>query len=356
MAWGRISRVVIKSPACLSGGSWTWTEVEIKDLEHQYSITRSRVFNDNSASINIFNASADTRNRILTRGSNVLVYGGYEDEGEGLLYQGSIIDSQSVHSGAEWITTLQAQSFRSLTHPFMDTPVAVKFAPGATADKVVDYLASQLGLVPVGLEMAKKVELPCGFIWVGSISGALQAIGQKLKFMGYQLFQDLGELVVYSLTAGDSTYTATYLSEDSGLLELKPTTDYVSTTKDVVSALTKGVQEYKKKGTGKKAHWVRQDLSLAEQAVVDTQDTKDNPTIVREGSEDRVFAAVSKAWTALPKTYEARTIILPKVKPNSLVHVSTDEVDGIFVVDNMTIQGGNTVDSSFEMALALAEE
>lgn len=329
MAWGRTSRVVIKSPACLSGGSWTWTEVEIKDLEHQYSITRSRVFNDNSASINIFNASADTRNRILTRGSNVLIYGGYKDEGEGLLYQGSIIDSQSVHSGAEWITTLQAQSFRSLTHPFVDTPVAVKFAPGATADKVVDYLASQLGLVPVGLEMAKKVELPCGFIWVGSISGALQALGQKLKFMGYQLFQDLGELVVYSVTAGDSNYAITYLAEDSGLLELKSTTDYASAAREVVSQLT--------------------DNDLVASGA-------DNPLIVRTGTEDGLFKILSKAWTALPKTYEVRTIILPKVKPNSLVHVKTGDLDGVFVVDNMTVQGGNTVDATFEMSLALVEE
>ena len=70
-----------------------------------------------------------------------------------------------------------------------------------------------------------------------------------------------------------------------------------------------------------------------------------------------MYAILDKVFTNMKKTYTARTIVLPKVKPNSLVHVKYDGmgVNGLFVVDSMEIAVGNGKDSSFAMELKLVE-
>lgn len=327
MAWDRICRVVVRTPTGSGGGSYT--EVELNALHVDFNITRSRVFNDNAAKLNIYNAAPDFIRRVLQRGSNLLVYAGYKDEGEGLVYQGNIVGVTSVKTGADVVTSVMAMSLRSLDKPFTSTPVVLNFAPGATAEDVVVEIGTRLGLVPIGANNAKGISFPQGWAFVGPVGLAIERIGRDLMVHGYGLYIDLAELVVYS-TQADSDYTLAYLHYGAGLLSIKDTTDYIAAARGRIEEMGQTKRTTKGKGKNKKV-------------IITTEATKD------------VYAELEKVFTSLKKTLSAQTLMMPKVRPNSLVQVDTPEHSGIFVVDRMTIRGGNYAEAPFGMDMELLE-
>lgn len=329
MAWDRICRVVVRTPIGSGGGSYT--EVDLTALHVDFNITRSRVFNDNEAKLNIYNAASDFIKRVLQRGSNLLIYAGYADEGEGLIYQGNIVGVTSVKTGADVVTSVMAMSLRSLDKPFTSTPVVLNFAPGATAEDVVVEIGTRLGLVPIGANNAKGISFPQGWAFVGPVGLAIERIGRDLMVHGYGLYIDLAELVVYS-TQADSDYTLAYLHYGAGLLSIKDTTDYIAAARGRIDEMSK-TKKNRVKVAGRKKKKV----------ILTTEATKD------------VYEELEKVFTSLKKTLSAQTLMMPKVRPNSLVQVDTPEHSGIFVVDRMTIRGGNYAEAPFGMDLELLE-
>lgn len=327
MAWDRICRVVVRTPTGTGVGSYT--EVELTSLHVDFNITRSRVFNDNEAKLNIYNAAPDFIRRVLQRGSNLLVYAGYKDEGEGLIYQGNIVWVTSVRTGADIVTSVMAMSLRSLDKPFTSTPVVLNFAPDSTAEEVVVEIGTRLGLVPIGAENVKGITFPQGWAFVGPVGLAIERIGRDLMMHGYGLYIDLAELVVYS-TQADSDYTLAYLHYGAGLLSIRDTTDYVAAARGRIEEMGQTKRTTTGKGNNKKV-------------IVTTEASKD------------VYEELEKVFTSLKKTLSAQTLMMPKVRPNSLVQVDTPEYSGMFVVDHMTIRGGNYEGVTFAMDLELVE-
>lgn len=327
MAWDRICRVVVRTPVGPGGGNYT--EVDLTTLHVDFNITRSRVFSDNEAKLNIYNEAPDFIRRVLQRGSNLLVYAGHKDEGEGLVYQGNIVGVTSIKTGTDVVTSVMAMSLRSLDKPFTSTPVVLNFEPGATADEVIIEIGARLGLVPIGANNVKGVEFPQGWAFVGPVGLAIERIGRDIMVHGYGLYIDLAELVVYS-TQADSDYTLAYLHYGAGLLSIKDTTDYVAATRGRIEEM--GQTKRTTTGTGKN-----------KKVIISTEASND------------VYSELEKVFTSLKKTLSAQTIMMPKVRPNSLVHVDTPEHSGLFVVDRMTIQGGNYAGAAFVMDLELLE-
>lgn len=332
MAWGRVVRVVVRSPALKTGDKWEWTEVDIASLDLDFEIIRSRIFNDNEATVTIYNASEDTQNKVLTRGSNILIYAGYSDEGEaGLIYQGNIIDSQTTSVDQDTVTTLRSISLRSLERPFTSTPVVLHFQKNSNWGKVVEAISGILGLIPIGLENIENITLPGGWTFIGSSGEAIERVGRDLRAHNCGLYIDVAQLVIYSLVA-DSSYSVAYLRNDCGLLDLADTTDYLAATRTKVSELAGSVKQKS------------------------TVSGKSNATmILRTGAEEGIYKALDEAYTSIPKTYDAHIIMMPKIKPNNLVHLCHGKVDGLFVVDRMIINGGNRSDSEFSTHLDLVE-
>lgn len=335
MAWGRICRVVVKSPAQQVGDKWEWTETDIASLDLSFSVTRSRVFNDNYASVTIYNMTRDTRNRILKRGSNLLIYAGYKDEGEGLMFQGNIVDVVPYSDGADSVVEIHALAIRSLSRPFTATPVAMVYPKGATADRAVKDLATALGLVPIGADNVASLPLD-GFAYVGGAGGALEALSRRLATANCGLYIDLAELLVYKKGGADSTYSVAYLATDCGLLSARDTTDYMQAVRTRVDQMS-------------------DDLGLTEAGKKDALEKDKNRIIYTETTGTEIYAELDKIYTSQRKTAEARVIIMPKVRPNSLVDLQAPDVSGLFVVDSMTINGGNTPDADFTMTLSLVE-
>lgn len=321
MAWGRIVRLEARN----SEG----VQADVSSLRIDARCVRSRVFDDNELEATIHNASADTINKFLQRGTNVALYSGYEDEGmPGLMYQGNIIDSKTYRAGTDTLTVIRSIALRSLTRPFTCTPVCLTFRPGSTASDVLNSIGAILGLVVIGAEMAAEVKFASGWTYVGPVSGAMKRIGQDMRAKGLGLYVDLAELVVFKYSS-DSTYSMAFISPQTGLLNLQNTTDYIGAAHSNLASL-----------------------------AAKTQSSGDSKEVVLKPEEtDDAYALLDKVFTNMKKTYNARTIVIPKMRPNSLVHVRYDEmrVDGIFVVDRMEVAVGNGADSSFAMDLNLIE-
>jgi hypothetical protein len=325
MVWGRQVRLEARNKDNV--------QVDVAALRIDARCVRSRVFDDNELEATIHNASDDTIARFLQRGTNIALYAGYEQGAEpGLMYQGNIIDSKTYRDGTETLTAIRSIALRSLQRPFTCTPVCLGFKPGADAGQVVDSICAILGLVPQGKEMAAEVKFPAGWTFVGPVSQAMKRLAQDLRAKGMGIYVDLAEMIVFRYSQ-DSTYSIAYLSPDSGLLNLQDTTDYVSAAHSDLASIASKVSA-QKSGQAKK-----------DEVILKPEDTDD------------AYALLDKTFTNMKKTYSARTVVVPKLRPNSLVHVSqpSSGVDGLFVVDRMEVAVGNGPDSSFCMDLNLVE-
>lgn len=322
MAWGRKVRLEARNA--------DGVQVDVAALRIDARCVRSRVFDDNELEATIINASEDTIAKFLQRGTNVALYAGYKDEGEpGLMYQGNIIDSKTTKFGTDWVTVIRSIALRSLTRPFTATPVCLAFRPGSNGGQVVDAICAILGLVPQGKEMAAAVVFKGGWNYVGPVAGAMKRLAQDLRPAGVGIYVDLAEMVVFRYDA-DSTYSIAYLSPKSGLLNLENTTDYVGAAHSNLSSLAAKTQSDAK---------------------------EDKEIVLKAGNTDDAYALLDKIFTNMKKTYTARTIVVPKLRPNSLVNVAQPDmkVDGLFVVDRMEVAVGNGPESSFAMELNLVE-
>lgn len=328
MAWGRIVRLEARN----SEG----VQVDVSALRIDARCVRSRVFANNELESTIYNANESTINKFLQRGTNIALYAGYEDEGmPGLMYQGNIIDSKTYRHGADTLTVVRSMALRSLSRPFTATPVCLSFEPGKTASDVIDSIGALLGLVPIGKEMAAEVKFEGGWTYVGPVSGAMKRLGQDLRPAGIGLYVDLAELVVFKYS-GDSTYTMAFISKETGLLSLQNTTDYISAAHSNLDSLASKLASYN-------------------QAVAEAKSSKKK--VLKPDDPDDVYAYLDGIFKNMKKTYSARTVVMPKLRPNSLVHLSdkSQGVDGLFVVDQMEVAVGNGNDSSFAMDLNLVE-
>lgn len=245
------------------------------------------------------------------------------------MYQGNIIDSKTYRKGTDTLTVIRSMSLRSLTRPFTCTPVCLGFKPGANAGQIIDTLGTILGLVPIGKEMASEVVFKSGWTYVGPVSGAMKRLGQDLRARGMGLYVDLAELVVFRFQA-DSTYSIAFISPESGLLSVQNTTDYMSAAKENLASFA---------------------------AKTQSNDKSEKEVILKPEDTDDAYKLLDEVFTNMKKTYSVRTMVIPKLRPNSLVHLKEPErkIDGLFVVDRMEIGVGTGPDSSFAMDLNLVE-
>lgn len=322
MAWGRVVRLVAQNRDMV--------QVDVSALRIDARCVRSRVFNDNEMEATIYNANSDTISKFLQRGTNIMLYAGYEQGGEpGLMWQGNIIDSKTTSNGTDTVTTIRSIALRSLKRPFTCTPVCLGFKPGATAADVIDSICAILGLVPYGKEMATEVSFPSGWTFVGNVMNAMKKLAQDLETKGMGIYVDLAEMVVFRHRT-DSSYSIAYLTPDSGLLNLENTTDYVGFARTSIDDMASKVGEKPKSGG----------------------------VVLKPEDVDDVYAQLDKIFTNMKKTYSAKTMVIPKLRPNALVRINDERRgvhDGLFVVDKMEVSVGNGPNSAFSMDLNLIE-
>lgn len=301
MAFGRIVELLVADPKQLGQHPTPQAPVlglEVSGLDISFEVVRSNKWSTNTATIKVYNADQDTRNKLLLQGANILLRAGYEDqESVGVLFLGNV-SAPAVNereSDGTWVTTLKASATRADDKPLEETLVSLSYAPKTAIRAVLQELADQQGLVlSYGVD---EITLPNGWAHAGKVRGAFDYCRKILHTAGAGLFIDNGELVVYNLV-GNSTFQAAYLDYDSGLLDVD---------------------------------------------VQPIAATNDKIFVDPDGKKYRPARAV-----------RARCLLSAAIKPNSLVVVETPQHKGTFVVQKVKFIGDN-FGGDFECQLEGAE-
>lgn len=298
MAFDRRIRITVRSQATRVGGIWSWSDLQIEDLHVSFRVNRSSVFNDNTAELTVYGASATTRARLHAPGSNILIEAGYADSGIGLIYQGAIIRARSSHEGPDWITVCQCATIRSQDQPFQTTPVAISRDSNSTLDMVLRDIGTAIGLIVAGESAARAISLPNGFVYAGSVRGAIEQARAFLRIAGLEIFADMTELVVYSKT-NFTDRDSIYLDYKSGLISAEDTTDLTDLSRDIIQ------------------------------------------TIVDSASDAYAVGAIADATQTLPRNVSIRALLNAKARPNSLVQIGEGDATGVYLIDTIEFSGDN---------------
>ena len=196
--------------------------LDIADLDIEFKIVRSVAFAENEAEFLIYNAKPETRSKILKKGNSLSFSAGYKDQAFGVIFIGQILEAKSYQDGADMLTKIIATNTSSETKPLSRTLVSLSYEPKTNAKVILNEIAELLGLALIGIDNADLdlPILPNGFSYAGIVRGALQYATNILKSKKLGLYIDNTSLVVYKLD-GTSTFTAGYLSYDTGLLSVE---------------------------------------------------------------------------------------------------------------------------------------
>lgn len=260
----------------------------VSSLDLSFKVERTILFEPSTAELQIYNAKEETRKIIGTEGNSVIIKAGYEGKSQGIIFSGVVSKAVSTHPGADWLTTISATNSRAVGEALAALTVEMSYARGTSIDVIIRELADKLGMLAIGLENVKDVQITGNFTHSGNVRGALRYIRQILAANQKGFFTDNNEFVCFNMGKA-SEFTATYLDYESGLLSVK------------------------------------QVLTAQEQA----------DAINATRKKHKVEAA------KLRKRVEFTSLLLPQIRPNSLVTLKSNEVDGTYLVEKITYTGDN---------------
>lgn len=127
--------------------------MSLKDLRVAFKVEKSLVGYPNLAEISIYNLSESSRNKIEQEGERLNIYAGYEDTGQGLIFQGDIINVIHLKDSTEWITQLFCADGRNV----LNTSVINKtLTAGTTFEEIYNELTGELKGVAKGITKGLK--------------------------------------------------------------------------------------------------------------------------------------------------------------------------------------------------------
>ena len=321
-AWERQIELVVYDPATVGSPALLLAKGEmlgtvISDLDVGFRVKRSREFAENTAEFKVLNASATTRAKLTQPGMRVRFSAGYRDTGGPVgIFWGSIgAGAHSKKDGTEWVTTLpcisslteslgsediatwsksnpkatQAQKQEKAASAINRIPVSLSYATGYPIRKVLQDFQGITGLAVLGAAGLPFATLENGFTFAGGVRGSLvQFKKQCLTPIGWTFHIDNGSIFVYPVDESKQyTVISAYLTLDTGYLSL-------------------------------------------------TDKTKTNipPKLVKDAKGKLVKVPV-------PRSYEVKCLLNPKLGPNTLVTVNTPSLDTTLLVDSVEFVGDN---------------
>ena len=321
-AWERQIELVVYSPSevssaaiLLQGGQEFGLVVSEPHMD--FDVTRSQVYSANVAEFKVYNASEATRKLMAEPGKRVRFSAGYRDMGGPVgIFWGSILKAPSSKVGPDWVTTITAVSSLTEATGTLDLaragkqrnnqtlgtkkltpdqkqdlvnqavnriPLILNYGPDARAQDIIRTIGNMTGLAVNGLDSMPDILFPNGWTYVGGVRGAMQKLAQMLRASGFNVVAGNTSILVTPLAGTSVTVTAAYLSYETGLIEVKPTTD----------------------------------LNIP-------------PKL--DGKGNRVV---------MPETYEFKALLNPKITPNSLVEFATPQTNTSMLVSECKFSGNN---------------
>lgn len=121
---------------------------EIIDLRVNFKIEKSLVGYPNLGNIKIYNLSESSRNNIETKGLQIQLYAGYEDNSIPLLFSGDIINVVHLKNGPDWISEIFAADGVNI----LSTSTINKTLPaGVDTGQIYDELVGQMQGISKGV-------------------------------------------------------------------------------------------------------------------------------------------------------------------------------------------------------------
>jgi len=205
----RSASLTIGKPNALSA-------IVIKDLKIVFEIAKTEGKDPNTAKVEVFNLSADTRKKIETEqlGDNLIVYAGYLDgDGEELIFSGDITSVTHKIERPNVITTIMANDGENI---LSSAKVSLAKNKGVTAFSILEEILKTLPL-PNNL---KTISIPVskiysnGFAFTGMSKVALTKV---TEYLDLEWTIQNNEIRLTPFDGNDST-TAVLLNTKSGLL------------------------------------------------------------------------------------------------------------------------------------------
>jgi len=191
--------------------------LRISGLNLDFSIEKSRSAAQNTAKFTIYNAQESTRNKILKKGNNLVFSLGYEDETVGTVFIGNIDTSYSYHNGVDWVTEIKAYTIQAKNQKLETIPINYSYTAGTPIVRAINQISVVSGLVVNGLTNAAAITLPNGWVYTGTLMGALRYIRGVLEFNELSFFIDNSEIVIYK--KGEASIFKTVLLTYTGGLQ-----------------------------------------------------------------------------------------------------------------------------------------
>lgn len=223
MALGRVLELTVGANA---------TGLLISDLDVDFNIEKSAVLAENTAEFTIYNAKEATRKKVLRKGNNLICSLGYKDEAVANVFTGNIETAITQKKGPNWITNIRAYTIQAKTQSLGKTLVSLSFSPNTPIATPLQKLSDLSGLVLTGIENVSSVQLPNGWVYAGSYTGALRYITTILASYDIGLFMDNNEIVIYKIGEA-SRYKFVQLNYNGGLLSITDITKAEETKKRV---------------------------------------------------------------------------------------------------------------------------
>lgn len=275
MAWDRIVELSIGTNG---------QGLLISDLHIDFKIERSVTLSENFAEFTIYNAKEETRNKILKIGNNLIFKAGYKDEGISALFAGNIIESISLKEGSNIITKIKSVS-KSTKKELQYQTVSLSYGPKTSLIIPLQQIAGLAGAVVNGINNA-NILLVNGWVYVGSLNGAIRYIRNILNSYDIDMYIDNNELVVYQKGVA-SKFEVVILSYTGGLISVN------NITEQEVSNRSKKASSTRKKAINNKK---------------------------RIGFE---------------------ALIIPQLQINAPVTINTDKIKGTFLTEKLIFEGNN---------------
>jgi hypothetical protein len=156
-------------------------DIRVDNLRIKFEIKKNIISNINSCRVDIYNLSPETRNKITSDPSSlVIVEAGYEQNG-GLspIGQGNISNVLHTIKNPDIITTIYSKDGFNAIY---NNPISLSFIGKTPLSSVINAIITKLRLPIRYIDYDKAQQFKNGFSYVGLIPVVLDRLGNQFKF------------------------------------------------------------------------------------------------------------------------------------------------------------------------------
>lgn len=187
--------------------------IRISGLRVSFQVEKTEDSTPNKTTIEIYNLSEDTRNKLREASKSVTLYAGYSQaNGEEIVFVGDVTSIIHTFSPPDIITEISAQDGKE---SFTNSKIIISETEGASARSILNkILASfQIGNNATQVSFEDK-KYPQGFCFSGY---SRMAMDKVCKFLGISWSIQNGRIIITKFDSNDQTGVL-YINKDSGLV------------------------------------------------------------------------------------------------------------------------------------------